>query len=86
MPSHQHRVKSLKQAAVRQERNTQVKSRVKTMSKKVSSESKDLEKDLRSAVSTFAKAAQLGVIHRKAANRSISRLTKRANKIQAEKA
>ena len=86
MPSHQHRVKSLKQAAVRQERNTQVKSRVKTMSKKVSPESKDLEKDLRSAVSTVAKAAQLGVIHRKAASRRISRLAKRANKIQAEKA
>lgn len=86
MPSHQHRVKSLKQAAVRQERNTQVKSRVKTMSKKVSPESQDLEKDLRSAISTVAKASQLGVIHRKAASRRISRLTKRANKIQAEKA
>ena len=61
MPSHQHRVKSLKQAAVRQERNTQVKSRVKTMSKKVSPESQDLEKDLRNAISTVAKASQLGI-------------------------
>ena len=56
------------------------------MSKKVSPESQDLEKDLRNAISTVAKASQLGVLHRKAASRRISRLAKRANKIQAEKA
>ena len=83
MPSHQHRIKSLKQAAKRQARNSQVKSRVRTMSKKVSAESENLEGDLRSAISAVAKAAQLGVLHRKAASRRVSRLAKRANKIQA---
>jgi len=87
MPSHKHREKSIRQDAKRQARNTQVKSKVKTLSKKVradveSGNSEAVAKSLRNAVSAIDKAAKKGSIHKRAAARRISRLAKAANSIK----
>ena len=87
MPSHKHREKSIRQDVKRQARNTQVKSKVKTLSKKVranveAGNSEEIATSLRNAVSAIDKAAKKGTIHKRAASRRISRLAKAANSIE----
>ena len=85
MPSHKHREKRILQSTKRQERNTKVKSKIKTLSKKVKSvaaesDASKLNEVLRDATSTIDSAATKGIIHKKAASRRVSRLAKLANK------
>lgn len=87
MPSHKHREKSIRQDVKRQARNKQVKSKVKTLTKKVradivSENSEGITTDLRNAVSAIDKAAKKGTIHKRTAARKISRLAKAANSIK----
>ncbi len=87
MPSHKHREKSIRQDEKRQARNKQVKSKVKTLTKKVradivSENSEGITTDLRNAVSAIDKAAKKGTIHKRTASRKISRLAKAANGIK----
>jgi small subunit ribosomal protein S20 len=82
MPAHKHRLKTLRQANKSQARNTQVKSRIKTLTKNVESADspETAEKALKATVSAIDKAAKKGVIHKRAAARRISRITRKANK------
>ena len=85
MPSHKHRLKKIRQDEKRAARNKQVKSKIKTLSKKVKSavaeeQSGDIDELLRDAVSTIQSAAIKGVIHKNAAARRVSRLAKLKNK------
>ncbi len=87
MPSHKHREKSLRQNEKRKARNIQVKSKFRTLSKKVRADvaagnSKEITTSLVNAVSSIDKAAKKGVIHKKAAARRVSRLAKAANSIK----
>lgn len=82
MPAHKHRSKSLRQAKKRNARNSDVKTKIKTLTKKVvSAETPEaVQKELNAAVSTIDKAAKKGVIHKRAAARRVSRLAKKANR------
>jgi small subunit ribosomal protein S20 len=87
MPSHKHREKSIRQDVKRQARNSQVKSKLKTLTKKVradveSGNSEGVTTNLRNAVSAIDKAAKKGTIHKRAASRRISRLAKAANSVK----
>jgi small subunit ribosomal protein S20 len=73
-------------AAKKTERNKAIKSKVKTMIKKVDSAvaagDKELAKaNLVVAVSEIDKACQKGIIHKNTAARKVSRLTQKVNKL-----
>ena len=82
MPAHKHRLKTLRQAKKSRERNTHVKSQIKSLTKKIdAAESPEAaEKALKATVSAIDKAAKKGVIHKRAAARRVSRITRKANK------
>jgi len=70
------------------ERNTSVKSLLKTLSKKVEhaveTKSADIAKDaLVKAMKAYDKAASAGIVHRTTASRKISRLSTKVGKIGA---
>ena len=78
--------KDLRQARTRAEANRLVKSRMKTVVKKVlaAAEGGDkaaAEKALREALSALDRAAKTNVIHKNAANRKKSRLAKKLAKL-----
>jgi len=83
MPSHQHRVKRMKQAAARNRRNVTRKSGIKTLGKSVraaaaSGNAADAASRFQAASSAIAKAAKAGAIHKRTAARRISRLARAA--------
>jgi len=82
MPAHKHRSKSLRQANKRHARNSDVKTKIKSLTKKViSAETPEAaQKDLKVAISTIDKATKKGIIHKRTAARRVSRLAKKANK------
>lgn len=82
MAHHKATLKDIKRNAVRNERNTQVKSRVKSSIRKVeeSIEAGDKEaanQNLRNAQSEIMVAVRKGVLNKFASSRKISRLNKR---------
>jgi len=84
-------LKRARQAKVRALRNRSVKSKLKTLSKKV--EARVREKDLegarvalKEAISAIDKAADKGIIHRNTAARKVSRLTRMVNSLASSEA
>lgn len=78
-------MKQARQAEKRRVRNQNMKSTVKTATKKVDAgiaagDAPDTKEKLRLAIKTIDMAASKGVLHRNTASRKISRLTKRVNK------
>ena len=86
MPNIKSSERSAKTDAKRRARNSAVKSAVKTASRKVREKDKTEEAAglLKKAVSLIDKAVSKGVLHKNAAARRKSRLTKRVNKASAQ--
>jgi len=81
LANHKSAIKRARQNTIRQNRNKSVKTRTKNVVKSVRSavEQNDSDlavKQLNTAKSMLAKAAKKGVIHKNAASRKISRLSK----------
>lgn len=79
-------MKRARQAKKREARNKAVKSTIKTLVKKVeaaiaANNRDETAKNLKIAIKYIMKAAAKGVIHKNAASRKISRLTKKANTV-----
>lgn len=79
-------LKRVRQAEKRRLRNKSVRTAIKTATKKVISavEEKDIEKvkkELLEATKIISRAASKGIIHKNAASRKISSLTRLANKV-----
>lgn len=89
MATHKSAEKRSRQTEKRQERNTAIKSRVKTNIKSVLSavEGKDqagAAQSLGKAIPEIAKAAAKGILHKRNASRKISRLTRKVNALSKE--
>ncbi len=81
MANHKSAIKRARQNTIRQNRNKSVKTRTKNIVKSVRSAVDQNDSDLainrlNTAKSMLAKAAKKGVIHKNAASRKISRLSK----------
>jgi small subunit ribosomal protein S20 len=79
-------LKRARQAEKRELRNKAVRTRIKTLSKKVAAaveakEKEQVEKALKEAVRAISSAASKGFIHRNTASRKISRLSRHANAV-----
>ena len=88
MAIHKSVIKRQKQDVKKRERNTSVKSLLKTLSKKVEqaveAKSADTAKTaLVKAMKAYDKAASAGIVHRTTASRKISRLSTKVGKIGA---
>ena len=88
MANHKSAIKRARQNEKRRMRNKAVKTRIKNIIKDVrlsvnESDKEETLKKLDTAKSKIDRAAQKGVIHRKAASRKISRLSKLVNTISA---
>jgi small subunit ribosomal protein S20 len=84
LATHQSAIKRSKQNEKHRERNTAIKSKVKTAVKAVLSavEAKDREASkatLAQSIPILAKAAAKGIYNKKTASRKISRLTRKVN-------
>ena len=84
MATHKSAIKRDKQSEKHRERNTAVKSKVKTAIKSVLNaiETKDKgasKTALAESIPLFAKAAAKGIFHKKTMSRKISRLTRKTN-------
>ena len=84
MANHKSAVKRSKQSDQRRQRNTNIKSEVKTGIKRVVAAVEGKDKDASKAapaqsVKDIRKASAKGVLHKKTASRKISRLTKKVN-------
>ena len=87
MATHKSAEKRSRQNEKRRQRNTSVKSNIKTQIKHViaAAETKDKkgsETALATAIPAIAKAASKGIFHKKTASRKISRLTKKVNALK----
>lgn len=88
MPNIKSQKDRVRLSAKQTERNKSMKSALRTQVKKANisiaegSDNKDV--DVKNAVVALEKAAGKGLIHRKTASRSVSRMMKRANKPAAE--
>ncbi len=88
MANHKSAIKRARQNTIRQIRNKSVKTRTKNVVKSVrlAADQNNLDltvQRLDEAKSMLAKAAKKGVIHRNAASRKISRLSKLVNTLRA---
>lgn len=88
MATHKSAIKRSRQAVTHRERNSALKSSIRTGVKSVleAVEGKDPEAAktaLAKAVPQIAKAAAKGAFHKKNASRKISRLTKQVNRLKA---
>lgn len=88
MANHKSAIKRARQNEIRRIRNKSVRTRVKNIIKDVrlsvsESSKEEALKKLNVAKSNIDRAAQKGVIHKKAASRKISRLSKLVNNIPA---
>ncbi len=86
MANHKSAIKRIKQNEKRNERNTHIKSTLKTFIKRVreAAAAKDAtaaQQALVAAIPVVDGAASKGVIHRSTASRNVSRLTKLVNSI-----
>ena len=84
-------MKRVRQARARALRNRSIKSKIKTLSKKVEKAvmDKNIEtatQALKEAISAIDKAAQKGIIHRNNAARRVSRLTRLVNMLSSQAA
>ena len=89
MATHKSAEKRSRQTERRWERNTAIKSRVRTNIKNVLSavEGKDQEgaaQSLGKTIPEIAKAAAKGILHKRNASRKISRLTRKVNALSKE--
>jgi len=89
LATHKSAEKRSRQTEKRQERNTAIKSRVRTNIKSVLSavEGKDqagAAQSLGKAIPEIAKAAAKGILHKRNASRKISRLTRKVNALSKE--
>ncbi len=84
MANHKSALKRNRQSIVRREKNRQAKAALRTLVKKfnatVTREPEAAKEALAQAVPAIAKAASKGIIHKNAASRKISRLSKRLHK------
>jgi small subunit ribosomal protein S20 len=82
MPAHKHRSKTMRQANKSKARNMDVKTQIKSLTKRVlSAETPEAaQKDLIAATSAIDKATKKGVLHKRTAARRVSRLAKKVNK------
>ena len=88
MANHKSALKRARQNAVRQARNKKTKTRIKSNIKKVMAAIEDkthesAETALKVAQSVIDKASKKGVIHKNAAKRKISHLTRRINQLSS---
>lgn len=88
MANHKSALKRARQSEIRKLRNSGLRSNTKKAIKElrtaVASESVDEAKDgLIRAISIIQKAASKGVIHKSAASRKISRLTRQVNRLES---
>jgi small subunit ribosomal protein S20 len=86
--NHKSALKRARQNAVRRMRNKSVRTRVKSVVKDVraaaaENSAEKAAQELNQAKSVIARAAKKGVIHKKTAERKISRLAKLVNSISA---
>ncbi len=84
-------IKRTRQTKVRTERNRSVKNTIRTLIKNLEAEVKDKNAEnagtvLNTTISTIAKAAKKGILHKSTASRKISRLTKLVNSISSSEA
>ncbi len=88
MANHKSALKRNRQSLVRREKNRQAKAALRTVVKKfnetVAREPEAAKELLVSVVPAIAKAASKGIIHKNAASRKISRLSKRLHKSTAQ--
>ena len=87
MATHKSAEKRDRQSKVRRERNVAAKSAIKTKVKSVLEAVESKNKDnavnaLKATVPSLSKAAAKGLIHKKNASRTISRLTRKVNTLQ----
>lgn len=88
MANHKSAIKRARQNIIRQSRNKSVKTRTKNIVKSVRSAVDQNDSDLainrlNTAKSMLSKAAKKGVIHKNAASRKISRLSKLVDTLRA---
>jgi len=86
---HLSTIKRSRQSVVRRARNVEIKSRLKTLTRKLltsveANEPEEARENLRTIIPEIDKAASKGIIHHRTAARRISRLTKRVNKLQIQ--
>ncbi len=81
MANHKSALKRARQNENRRLRNKSVKTRVKSVVKAVRTAGDDAAAKLDEAKSVIDKAAKRGVIHKRTAARSISRLSKHVNSV-----
>ncbi|GAB4388487.1 MAG: 30S ribosomal protein S20 [Thermodesulfovibrionales bacterium] len=84
-------LKRARQAEKRHLRNKAVRTKLKTLSKKVeaavsSKDKEQVQKALREAVRALDSAASKGFIHRNTASRNVARLTRHANPVLSSEA
>ncbi|MDT8317584.1 MAG: 30S ribosomal protein S20 [bacterium] len=84
MANHKSAIKRHKQSLVRKERNKAVKTSLRTVTKRVEASATGADKDaaasqLKLAIKAFDKAASKGVVHKRTAARTKSRLSKKIN-------
>ncbi len=89
MAKHPSVIKRHHQSLARRERNQQIKSRVKTLIKKVRSAVEPKDRDnasaqLREVTRIMNKAVSRGVLKRKTASRKLSRLARRVHLLKVE--
>lgn len=88
MAHHKSAIKRIRQNEKRRLQNRAVKTRMKTVAKKLASAEKSgdietLANELNRTKSVIDKAAKKGVIHKKTASRKKARLTRRINQLSA---
>lgn len=88
MADHKSAIKRHKQSLVRKERNKAVKTSLRTAYKRVEAAATGTDNDeatsqLKLAIKTFDKAVSKGVIHKKTAARTKSRLSKKISSMVA---
>ncbi len=89
MPHHKSAWKRLRQTEVRRQRNVHIRTRMRTVIKKVRAaiEAQDVERAealLKDAISIIDKTRTKGVIHARTASRKVGRLTRAVNGLRAQ--
>ena len=88
MANHKSAIKRIRQTITRNARNTARRTQVKTATKKVlaaveSKNKEDAEKQLQLAAKTISKVASKGGLHKRAASRKISGLSRKVHQLSA---
>lgn len=88
MPHHKSALKRLRQTSVRQARNVHIRTRMRSVIKKLreaidSSDATAAQGYLKEAIKVIDTTRTKGVIHRRNASRKVSRLTRAVNNIES---